>query len=199
MSRRRAAAPSSWVAALICLSAAVLTSCGGLGGSPQEQGDQCVHDEDSERWFLPGSLTGSSELVAEHLPTLQTSSGLTLIDGQFTDPHERVPLPAQDDYWWQAVVTLAPAEVEKLATTAQAVAASGSIGGVPERLDDGELRSAIVGSLEEEISPCPAEWLTVTPVLTQPGYANRTAAGDGLEVLAICPGGDQLIVSAFDM
>lgn len=96
-------------------------------------------------------------------------------------------------------MTLSPTEVEELATTAQAKAAAGSIGGTPERLDEGELRSAIVGPLEQEISPCPEDWLTVMPVLTPPGYANRTVAGDGLAVLAICPGGAQLVLSAFDM
>jgi hypothetical protein len=192
--RARAAAAAALVAVL-------LGGCGVLVGGGGDRGEpEWVHDADSKRYYRPGLVVQSTELVEEHFPVLGTPGSVTVAEGRFTDPYERAPIPAPDDYWWQAVIELELSQVERL-RGATADSGTSDIGGAeaPEPVADEQVLAELVPSLEGELQDCAGGWVDVTPALTEPGYADRSAAGDGIELAVVCEGGTQLLTSAHDM
>lgn len=186
------------------VTALVLSGCGLLGGDEREPGrggdPEWVLDEDSERYYRPDLVVHSTELIEEHFPVLEVPTSATIAEGRFTDPSERVPIPAPDDYWWQSVTVLDLGQADTLMARALPGGASdlgGSAG--PESLPDREVRTMMVGPLEPGIEDCDGDWIDVTPALTEPGYTGRSAAGDIIELAVVCESGTQLITSAHDM
>ena len=191
------------LAAAVLLS---LTGCLSLGDGDgqreQETADLPIEDPDSGRFYFPEALpeAEATALLAEHLPVLPPAAALTVHDGQYTDPAERVPLPAQDDYWWQAVVELESAEVAELLEIMRSTGTSDGGGLYDEAPStDEDLLTTIVPPLEEHIDSCPAGWVDVTGAFTEDGYPDRSAGGDLLQEARVCEGGTQLIIAATDM
>jgi hypothetical protein len=183
-----------------------LTGCLSLGDGDgqreQETAGLPVEDPDSGRFYFPDALpeAEATAVLAEHLPALPPAAALTVHDGQYTDPAERVPLPAQDDYWWQAVVELESAEVAELLEIMRSTGTSDGGGLYDEAPStDDDLLTTIVPPLEELIGSCPAGWVDVTGAFTEDGYPDRSAGGDLLQEVRVCEGGTQLIIAATDM
>ncbi|WP_341854739.1 hypothetical protein [Brachybacterium sp. GPGPB12] len=131
---------------------------------------------------------------------LETMGAVTVAEGRFTDPYERVPFPAQDDYWWQAVIELEPAQVDELVSATAAAGASDHGGaGAPEPVSEDEVLDALVPTLEGEVQDCPGGWVDVSPALAQEKGPDVSDAGDLLELTAVCAGGSQPLTSARDM
>lgn len=182
------------------LAAALLGGCGPMGGDTDRDEPEWVRDEPSERYFRPDLVVHSPELVEEHFPVLEGVGAVTIAEGRFTDPYERVPFPAQDDYWWQAVIELEPEQVDELLSGAAAAAASDHGGaGAPEPITEDEVLDALVPTLEGEVQDCPGGWVDVSPALAQEKGPDVSDAGDLLELTAVCAGGSQLLTSARDM
>ena len=182
------------------LAALLLSGCGLLDGGAEERDPEWVLDEASERYFRPGLVMHSPELVEEHFPVLETMGAVTVAEGRFTDPYERVPFPAQDDYWWQAVIELEPAQVDELVSATAAAGASDHGGaGAPEPVSEDEVLDALIPTLEGEVQDCPGGWVDVSPALAQEKGPDVSDAGDLLELTAVCAGGSQLLTSARDM
>lgn len=159
-----------------------------------------MRDEASERYFRPDLVGHSPELVEEHFPVLEGVEAVTVAEGRFTDPYERVPIPAQDDYWWQAVIELEPAQVDELVSATAAAGASDHGGAdAPEPVTEDEVLDALVPTLEGEVQDCPGGWVDVSPALAQEKGPDVSDAGDLLELTAVCAGGLQLLTSARDM
>ena len=192
--RARAAAAAALVAVL-------LGGCGVLVGGGSDRGEpEWVHDADSKRYYRPGLVVQSTELVEEHLPVLDDPGSATIAEGRFTDPYERVPIPAPDDYWWQAVVELEPSQVQDLLSAA-AVSGASDIGGAEasERVADEQVLAELVPSLEGELEDCAGGWVDVMPALAEESGTNISDAGDLLDLTVVCKDGTQLVTSARDM
>lgn len=182
------------------LAAALLGGCG-LGGADTDRDEpDWVRDEASERYYQPDLVGHSPELVEEHFPVLEGVGAVTIAEGRFTDPYERVPFPAQDDYWWQAAIELEPAQVDELVSATAAAGASDHGGAdAPEPVTEDEVLDALVPTLEGEVQDCPGGWVDVSPALAQEKGPDGSDAGDLLELTAVCAGGSQLLTSARDM
>lgn len=186
------------IAATVSATVAVLAlaGCGLLGGSDRG-GSELEHDEESGRYFHPELVTQSTALIDEHFPQITEVQDLTISEGRFTDPDERVVIPAPDDYWWQAVIGLPTEEIDGLHRAARAAQESdGGTGSAPEVMSDQELFEIIVPTLETVIPPCPSGWIPVDRALADSGI---TEAGDMLEAAVLCEGGSHLIIAAHDM
>lgn len=192
------------VLAAVVLTSAALTGCGLLGGGGRGE-PGWVHDEDARRYYRPGVLLQSAELVDEHFPALGEPARVSLAEGRFTDPDERIPLPAPDDYWWQAVLELAPEDARELATASASAGASDaggapdSGGGTLEPVDEAEVLALLVPSLEEELAACEGGWASVLPALARGDGGDITVAGDLIEIAALCEDSGILVTSAVDM
>lgn len=187
-------------AALIALTTLTLAGCSLTGASP-ERDKEWAEDPGSGKYYRPGVVLETTELLEEHFPELDGVQEATLAGGQFTDPYERVPIPAPDDYWWQAVLELGPAEVDQLLERLRAATSDGG-GGVasePDLLTDDEVSDALVPTIEEQISACPGGWIEVSEALTPDDHGNHTAAGDMIEMGALCEDTGQLMIAANDM
>ncbi|MFC7457287.1 hypothetical protein ACFQS2_08825 [Brachybacterium sp. GCM10030267] len=169
---------------------------GGRGAAPTPGWE---HDESSDRYYVPGEVSHSTDLVDEHFPGLAEVTAVSVAEGRFTDPDERVPIPAPDDYWWQAVIELPPGEAARLVaeTRAQQASDGGDYSTLAQTMSEGELLAVMVPALEPEISPCPGDWISVHPAVIE--SSNTTVAGDLLEAAVVCEGGEQLLTSARDM
>jgi hypothetical protein len=173
-----------------------LAGCGAAdrGGSPW------TYDGESDRYHRAELISPSSDPVAEHFPTLTGVVDAEIVDGQFTDPDSRVPIPAQDDCWWQAVIELDPGQAQSLLESTRAAQASdGGSTSTPATVDDAELTGIMVAPLEQEITPCPTGWIPVEAALARESGTNISDGGDLLELTVVCEGGEQLIASARDM
>ena len=187
-------------AALVALTALTLVGCSLLGTSPERE-PEWAEDPGSGKYYRPGVVLETTDLLEEHFPELGGVQEATLAEGQFTDPYERVPIPAPDNYWWQAALELDPAAVDQLLERPPAAASDGG-GGVasePDTLTDDEVRDALVPTIEEQISACPGGWIDVPAALLTGDSSNHTAAGDMIEVAALCTDTAQLAIAAHDM
>ena len=178
-----------------CLVAALALSGCGLHGGPDRQDPEWVHDPQAERYFRPGLLMQGPELLEEHFPEVADASPRRLTEGRFTDPAERVPIPAPDDYWWQAVVQLSAEQAAELRSDSADDQAGGELGAVPES----EVLSLLVPTLESELVPCEGEWASVLPALAGDQSPNVSEAGDLIELAVVCESSEQLVTSATDM
>ncbi|MGP9538658.1 hypothetical protein ACT3SP_11645 [Brachybacterium sp. AOP43-C2-M15] len=187
--------------ALLVLASSALTCCSLRGGDGDRGREpEWALDEDSDRYYRPGLVVQTPDLVHEHFPTLEDPGPVTIADGQFTDPEGRELIPAQDDYWWQATVQLEPAQVEELLESAAASGASDLDGSdAPETVSEDELLAVLVPTIEGELAPCEGDWISVEPALSRDDTSGITEAGDMLELAVVCEGGDQLVISARDM
>lgn len=187
-------------AAAAALVAVLLGGCGVLGGGTDRGEPEWVRDPDSERYYRPGLVVQSTELVEEHFPVLEDPGPTTIAEGRFTDPSERVPIPAPDDHWWQAVIELEPPQVRELL---DATAASGAsdLGGAeaPEPVTEEQVLAELVPTLEGELEDCAGGWVDVMPALAQESGTNISDAGDLLDLAVACTDGTQLVTSARDM
>ena len=186
----------------VLIAALLLGGCTLVGGGEEQRSSDpdWLYDEEAERYVARDSVQDLDGPVREHFPSLGEVGTVVFVEGQFTDPHERFPFPAQDDYWWQSVTELEPEQVDTLIAQTLATGAS-DLGGAdaPETLPESQVRALMVGPLESEIEDCDGDRIDVTPALTEPGYANRSAAGDMIELAVVCEGGTQLVSSARDM
>ncbi|GAB4096995.1 hypothetical protein GCM10028787_24700 [Brachybacterium horti] len=181
------------------LTAALLTGCDLLGGTDREV-DDWSYDEDSDRYYRPGQVTHSPDLVDEHVPVLEDVAAVTIAEGRFTDPAEREPIPAPDDYWWQAVIELEPTQVDELLTATAAAGASDHGGAASaDPVPEEDVLTTLVPSLEGEVQDCPGGRVDVTSALARDSGTNISDAGDLLDLAVVCAGGTQLITSARDM
>ncbi|MGY5764095.1 hypothetical protein ACXET9_02695 [Brachybacterium sp. DNPG3] len=176
----------------LCLAAAGLAGCTMPTGGTDPDGDTgWALDEDSGRYYRTGLLELSSGTVREHFPSLTGLGTVTFADGSFTEPGGREILPAQDDYWWQARVELDPAVVAALIEDSSSDA---------ETIPDETLRLALVPTLEQGLPACPDGWVSVADGLAEDtASSDHSAAGDAIEVAAVCPGGDELVLALHDM
>lgn len=182
--------------ASVTVAVLALAGCGLLGGSDRG-GSEMEYDEESGRYFHPELVTQSTALIDEHFPQITEVQDLTISEGQFTDPDERVVIPAPDDYWWQAVIGLKAEEIDSLWRAGRAAQKSdGGTGSAPEVMSDEELFAIIVPALEAVIPSCPSGWIPVGRVLAE---SEITEAGDMLEAAVLCEGGSHLIIAAHDM
>ena len=186
----------------VLIAALLLGGCTLVGGGEEQRSSDpdWLYDEEAERYVARDSVQDLDGPVREHFPSLGEVGTVVFVEGQFTDPHERFPFPAQDDYWWQSVTELEPEQVDTLIAQTLATGAS-DLGGAdaPETLPESQVRALMVGPLESEIEDCDGDRIDVTPALTESGYANRSAAGDMIELAVVCEGGTQLVSSARDM
>ena len=186
----------------VLIAALLLGGCTLVGGGEEQRSSDpdWLYDEEAERYVARDSVQDLDGPVREHFPSLGEVGTVVFVEGQFTDPHERFPFPAQDDYWWQSVTELEPEQVDTLIAQTLATGAS-DLGGAdaPETLPESQVRALMVGPLESEIEDCDGDRIDVTPALTEPGYASRSAAGDMIELAVVCEGGTQLVSSARDM
>jgi len=186
----------------VLIAALLLGGCTLVGGGEEQRSSDpdWLYDEEAERYVARDSVQDLDGPVREHFPSLGEVGTVVFVEGQFTDPHERFPFPAQDDYWWQSVTELEPEQVDTLIAQTLATGAS-DLGGAdaPETLPESQVRALMVGPLESEIEDCDGDRIDVTPALTEPGYASRSAAGDMIELAVVCAGGTQLVSSARDM
>lgn len=177
----------------------VLAGCG-LLGTASEREPEWAKDPDSGKFYRPGVVLPSQDLLEEHFPTLEGVQDATLADGRFTDPEERMPMPAPDDYWWQAAVSLGKEDAGRLADAATKTGASDGGGSLsPVRLSDQEVREILVPTIEEQISPCSSGWIEMEGALAHGGYEHRTAAGDMIQLAALCEDNAELVIAANDM
>ena len=185
----------------VLIAALLLGGCTLAGGEERRSSDpEWLYDEEAERYVARDSVQELDGPVREHFPSVGEVGTVVFAEGRFTDPHERMPFPAQDDYWWQSVAELDPEQVDTLIAQTLATGAS-DVGGAdaPETLPEAQVRALMVGPLEGEIEECDGDRIDVTPALTESGYANRSAAGDLIELAVVCAGGTQLVSSARDM
>lgn len=181
----------------------VLAGCGLLGTAPERE-SEWAKDPQSGKFFRPGVVLPSQDLLEEHFPELDGVQEATLTDGRFTDPDQRMPMPGPDDYWWQAAVSLAEEDAGRLADAAAEGAAEGEApdGGSspsPGSLSDQEVREILVPTIEERISPCSSGWIDVGGALAPGGDGHRTAAGDMIQLAALCEDTAELVIAANDM
>lgn len=182
---------------LAVLTVLALTGCSLLGTS--RGGDpEWAEDPDSGRFFRPEIVMQSTELLQEHFPTLGGVQQAALTEGRFTDPSERVPIPAPDDHWWQAAVELDEQEVDRLLAANGGEASDGGGASDAEQLSDDAVLTTVVPTIEDQINPCPGGWVEVGAALHPEGDGQRTAAGDMIEVAALCADSGQLAISARD-
>lgn len=195
----------------------LLVGCGPFEGlperSPTSDPAAPVQDLATGRWFSPEAVTEESTGMQERLPQVEVTSGIAL-EGQFTDPHDRVPIPAQDDYWWQAVVVVGQEQVAQLIGEAHAAAASDG-GGEEEpltgpdadtanapagtRAEDSVVQGRVMGPLEEAAGTCPTDWILLHSTFTaDESDTIRPVTADGLVIVmaAVCEGGDRIVVDA---
>lgn len=187
-------------ASFAVLTVLVLAGCGLLGTGPEPE-PEWAEDPDSGRFYRPGVVLPSLDLLQEHFPELAGVHGATLAEGRFTDPRERVPIPAPDDHWWQAAVPLEEGQIDHLLRPLEEPDASDGGGAVtaPQTLTDQEVRAVLVPTIEAEVAPCPGGWLPVTEGLAPESSGNHTAAGDMIELAALCEDTAELVIAANDM
>lgn len=175
--------------------------------------DAPVQDPVNERWYVPSDVVDGTTMIHEQFPDLEVESGMS-VAGQFTDPNDRVPLPAQDDYWRQSVMVVGTATVTGLIDEATAARASDG-GGDTETLTgegteptnapagtraaDEVISGTLVEPLEAEAGQCESDWILLGQTFTaDPGDTIRPITADGLVITmaAVCEGGDRIVVDA---
>lgn len=180
---------------------------GGRGSSPDPETP--VQDPVSERWYAPAEISQDPDGIAEHFPDLEVDTA-TWVDGQFTDPGERAPLPAPDDYWWQAVMEVGQETAAQLAADAlAAVDESGAVDPEPlsgqesamnaatgTRADDSVLQTVLIDQLDAEAGSCPDGWILVHDLIAAEdgGSLRATAEGMVISAAAVCEGEGLLVV-----
>lgn len=183
---------------LAVLTMLALAGCGLLGTS-RGGAPEWAEDPDSGRFYRPEIIMQSTEVLQEHFPALDGVQQAALTEGRFTDPGERVPIPAPDDHWWQAAVELDEQEVERLLAAHDGEASDGGGATDAELLSDEEVFTTVVPTIEDQITACPEGWIEVGAALHPGGEGQRTAAGDMIETAALCADTGQLVLSAHDM
>lgn len=188
------------LAAPAVLMVLVLAGCSLLSTAPERE-PEWAEDPDSGKFYRPGVVLPSQDLLEEHFPELEGVQEATLADGRFTDPNERVPIPAPDDYWWQAAASLEDEQVDQLLRALEEPDASdgGGLAPEPPTHTDEEVRAIFVPTIEAEVSPCSDGWVAVGEVLGTEDYQHRTAGGDMIQLAALCADTAELVVAANDM
>lgn len=155
-----------------------------------------VHDQQADLYYLPEDASTELDELDDDLPALADASTGTWIDGRFTDPHAREWIPAQDDYWIQAVVELEPAQAEELVARA---------GENPTAVEAEEVRAAIVAPVEEAMTDCDEDWVAIDPLTPldtdeeESTTTNLTPTGMMVSTAVACPGTGQVIVELRQM
>ena len=166
----------------------------------REPEPEWVEDAQTGRFYRPDDLQQSFELPEEHLPQLKGYAIAGVIDGRFTDPTERAPLPAPDDHWWQAVMVLRPEQTAQLVEqTGPKASDGGGYTGSETATGEDEMRELLVQPLEDLLEGCAGQWVSVAGVLSAEEGYTRTAAGDNLEMALLCDSSGMLVTSAHDM
>lgn len=206
-------------AVLTAAGALVLTGCvTGIGTEqrqPTADPSDPVQDAVTHRWYTPAEVTEDPAAITAKLPQLQVTGGISL-DGRFTDPYDRVPVPTPDDYWWQAVVVVGEEHVAEMIDRASAATASDG-GGDGEvltgegtstmnepagtRADDSVISGVLMGPLQEQVGQCPTDWILLGNTFTaDETYTNSPVTADRLVITtaAVCEGGDRIVVDALE-
>lgn len=186
-------------AAALGAAALVLTSsaCGGvtLRDPTEKVVEEKVGDPPTTVYYRAGSLDTTQAVVDARLPRLAGGEA-HWVEGQFTDPGDRVPMPAQDDYWWQAVVRVSPAKAREFirgTSPAQVPPESGTDG----VLTDAQVRAQIVRPLQGPAGTCNDHWRAVT--VGNPEKPEYTVqGGDYISVAAACEATGVVVVSTHD-
>lgn len=185
--RRRGAA----CLALAALAAAVLAGCDDGGAGPRDADDGWRYDMAAGVYYQVDGLSSDPGLLRARLPALGPDVEGSWIEGRRTNPHDRVPIPAQDDYVWQTVAVVGPAR------TAELVAKRATTDTGQDVVSDAELRRELVAPLEGSAGMCPRGWAPVQA--GTPEAPSRTAEGsDWISLAVACPGGDRVVVLTHD-
>ena len=188
--RRRAASVLRTM--LVLALAALLPGCGAWpGGAPASPLDEETvtwqYDKASRRWYVPAGVMTQQETIHEALPTIEPTLGVWT-EGRFSDPGERISLPAPDDYWIQLVVQLDP-------QARQSLIADSADDTVPA--DD--VAAELVPTMDPAAGTCEDGWTDAIEALrTSDSSAPRLGTGDTISLAAICPSTGVLVVSAVD-
>lgn len=182
-------------AALVGILAAqlLLTAC---VPEPERDEPAWVHDQQADLYYLPEDASTELDALDDDLPALADAPTGTWIDGRFTNPEGREGIPAQDDYWVQAVVELDPAQAEAL------VAREGDD---PATVEAEDLRTGIVAPVEEAMTDCDEDWVAIDPLTPldtdeeESTTTNLTATGMMVSTAVACPGTGQVIVELRQM
>lgn len=166
--------------------------------APEPERDETawVHDQQANLYYLPEDASTELDELDDDLLALADASTGTWIDGRFTDPHAREWIPAQDDYWIQAVVELEPAQAEELVARA---------GENPTAVEAEEVRAAIVAPVEEAMTDCDEDWVAIDPLTPldtdeeESTTTNLTPTGMMVSTAVACPGTGQVIVELRQM
>lgn len=160
---------------------------------PERDEPAWVHDQQANLYYLPGDASTKLDELDDDLPALADAPAGTWIDGRFTDPHAREWIPAQDDYWVQAVVELDPAQAAELVTRE---------GDDPATVEAVEVRAAAVAPVEEVMADCEEDWVAIdplTPLGEESTTTNLTPTGMMVSTAAACPGTGQVVVELRQM
>lgn len=201
MSREPAHAGRRARGALLAVPTVLLLAGCGLLGTATEQEPEWAEDPDSGKYYQPGVVLPTLDLVDEHFPELDGVQEATLTEGRFTDPDGRAPIPAPDDYWWQAALLLEDEQVEHLLRAVEEPDASdgGGIPASPDTLTDAVVREVLVPTIEAEAPSCPSGWIAVEDALAPDSAGSHTAAGDMIQLAALCEDTSTLVIAANDM
>lgn len=206
--RTRRGAPALALALILVLAACDLTG----GSRPSFE-----QDAPTGKYYEPAKVDRTAAGVTVQLPDLPVEGAVSL-EGRFSDPDQRAPIPAQDDHWWQAVVELSPEQSAKMLQAATTAASKPGAGqphenegddahldnaGPMDTADDAAIRARIVAPLESALpEQCGEDWVllgTASPELgDEVGFGQRLAGGDILVVAALCPGKDVLALDAHE-
>ena len=172
--------------------AALLTGCGAWPGSAPESplDEEAVtwqYDEASRRWYVPASVMTQQETVHEALPTIEPTLGVWT-EGRFSDPGERIAMPAPDDYWIQLVVQLDPQATQSLIADS-----------VGETVPADDVAAELVPTMEHAAATCEGGWIDAVEALRMSdSSAPHLGTGAMISLAAICPSTGVLVVSAVD-
>lgn len=177
--------------ALAALAAAVRAGCDDGGTGPREADDGWRHGMAAGVHYQVDGLSSDPGRRRAGLSALGSGVEGSWIEGRRTNPHDRVPIPAQDDNVWQTVAVVGPARTAEL--VAEQVTTDTGRGVV----SDAELRRELLAPLEGSAGMCPGGWAPVRAGTPEP--PSLTAEGsDWISLTVACPGGDRVVVLTHD-
>lgn len=178
----------------------LLAACG--PATREDRGaPEVIHDEEAGGYYTEEYVTTDLSLLDGELAGVPVTATGVLVEGQFTDPADRVPIPAPDDYWIHAAIDVDPAVAGDLVDAAVPVGGEGPVGeGDPaDPVPVAEITPLLVDPVEQAMRDCPGGWFTVDP-LTPPGEEDtdgkhHTTTGLRVSATFACRGGDQVLVA----